>query len=110
MSKLKELTWANHQKAERTEHARKLLKGMTPLEYHTYLFNQYVQYVALETVAKGKGVLVGIEHIARAPAIRSDMEELEIPVVLELDSILEKISKYGRNSLTMEEFEYLHKF
>jgi hypothetical protein len=30
MSKLKELTWANHQKAERTEHARKLLKGMTP--------------------------------------------------------------------------------
>ena len=78
MSKLKELTWANHQKAERTEHARKLLKGMTPLEYHTYLFNQYVQYVALETVAKGKGVLVGIEHIARAPAIRSDMEELEI--------------------------------
>ena len=39
-----------------------------------------------------------------------DMEELELPVVLELDSILEKISKYGRNSLTMEEFEYLHKF
>jgi hypothetical protein len=38
------------------------------------------------------------------------MEELELPVVLELDSILEKVSKYGRNSLTMEEFEYLHKF
>jgi hypothetical protein len=39
-----------------------------------------------------------------------DIEELELPVVLELDSILEKVSKYGRNSLTMEEFEYLHKF
>lgn len=77
MSKLKELTWANHQKAERTEHARKLLKGMTPEEYHCYLYNQYVQYAALESIAKGEGVLEGIEHVARASSILADMVELE---------------------------------
>lgn len=77
MSKLKELTWENHQKAERTEHARKLLKGMTPEEYHRYIYNQYVQYAALESQAKIWGVLTGIEHICRAPSILEDMEELE---------------------------------
>jgi len=77
MSKLKELTWENHQKAERTEHARKLLKGMTPQEYHRYLYNQYVQYAALESIANTEGVLDGIEHIARASKILEDMTELE---------------------------------
>jgi heme oxygenase (biliverdin-producing, ferredoxin) len=77
MNKLKELTWENHQKAERTEHARKLIKGMTPKEYHRYLYNQYVQYAALESIAKSEGVLEGIEHIARASSILADMTELE---------------------------------
>jgi|AntAceMinimDraft_11_1070367.scaffolds.fasta_scaffold10593_4 heme oxygenase len=77
MNKLKDLTWENHQKAERTEHARKLLKGMTPVEYHRYIYNQYVQYAALESVAGNKGVLTGIEDICRAAAIRNDIEELE---------------------------------
>lgn len=77
MNKLKELTWDNHQKAERTEHARKLLKGMTPQEYHRYIYNQYVQYAALETQARNWGVLTGIENICRASAIREDLEELE---------------------------------
>jgi heme oxygenase len=77
MSKLKELTWENHQRAERTEHARKLLKGMTPREYHRYIYNQYVQYAVLEDIAKDKGVLNGIENIVRAPLILKDLEELE---------------------------------
>lgn len=77
MSKLKELTWENHQKAERTDHARKLLKGMTPEEYHRYLYNQYVQYAALESRASQLGVLDGIEHIQRAELIRQDLTELE---------------------------------
>lgn len=77
MSKLKELTWANHQKAERTEHARKLIKGMEPAEYHRYLYNQYVQYAVLESRANELGVLEGIEGIQRAEAIRADMTELE---------------------------------
>ena len=77
MSKLKELTWENHQKAERTEHARKLLKGMSPEEYHRYLYNQYVQYAALESIANTEGVLEGIEHISRAANILQDLQELE---------------------------------
>lgn len=85
MSKLKDLTWENHQKAERTQHARKLLKGMTPEEYHRYLYNQYVQYAALESIAKGEGVLQGIEHIARASNILADMTELETEHNIERD-------------------------
>ena len=77
MSKLKELTWENHQKAERTEHARKLLKGMEPAEYHRYIFNQYVMYSALETRANQLGILDGIENIQRAELIRDDLQELE---------------------------------
>ena len=77
MSKLKELTWENHQKAERTEHARKLLKGMEPGEYHRYIFNQYVMYSALETRANQLGLLDGIENIQRAEAIKEDLIELE---------------------------------
>lgn len=77
MSKLKELTWENHQKAERTEHARKLLKGMEPNEYHRYIFNQYVMYSALETKANQLGLLDGIEAIQRAEAIKEDLIELE---------------------------------
>ena len=77
MSKLKELTWENHQKAERKVIARKLLKGMEPREYHRFLYNQYVQYAALESFAKDRGILEGIENICRAPGFRADMEELE---------------------------------
>lgn len=77
MSKLKELTWENHQKAERTEHARKLLKGMSPEEYHRYIYNQYVQYAVLESRAKELNVLDGIENICRADAILQDLLELE---------------------------------
>jgi len=77
MSKLKELTWENHQKAERTEHARKLLKGMTPQEYHRYIYNQYVMYAALESRASQLGILDGIEDIQRAELIRADLTELE---------------------------------
>jgi heme oxygenase len=77
MKDLKDLTWQNHQKAERSNHARKLLKGMQPSEYHRYIYNQYVQYAALETQAQHLGALVGIENICRATAIKTDLEELE---------------------------------
>ena len=83
MSKLKELTWANHSKAERTEHARKLLKGMTPEEYHRSIFKQDVMYSALETRAGQTRVLEGIENIQRAEAIKQDLEELELAHGLE---------------------------
>ena len=78
MSKLKELTWEIHQRAERSVHARKLLNGMEPREYHRYLYNQYTQYAVLENIAMQRGVLDGIEGICRAKNILQDLDELEL--------------------------------
>jgi heme oxygenase len=88
MSKLKELTWENHQRAERSEHARKLLKGMTPQEYHRYLYNQWVMYAVLENQAEPTGALKGIETIVRADAIHADIVELENEYGIERDESL----------------------
>ena len=73
MSKLKELTWENHQNAERTAFARKLMNGITPEEYHTYLYNQFIIYGSLESLAD----LEDIEDIRRAKHIGTDLKELE---------------------------------
>ena len=87
---LKDLTWKYHQDAERTEHARKLLAGMSPSEYHRYLTNQHCMYVALEHHATQHDVLIGIEEICRASRILDDITELgelhklEIPVVCDV--------------------------
>tara|TARA_A100000164_G_scaffold276078_1_gene248095 strand:- start:55 stop:588 length:534 start_codon:yes stop_codon:yes gene_type:complete len=77
MSKLKELTWENHKKAERMGHARKLLKGMEPEEYHRFIYNQMIQYEALENACRSQGILEGIEAICRVPGMREDLAELE---------------------------------
>lgn len=105
MSKLKELTWENHQKAERTEHARKLLKGMSPEEYHRYLYNQYVQYAALESIAKTEGVLEGIEHIARAAKILADITELEdeYDIQRNVDLLCPVVGNYVAHVMGLEE-------
>lgn len=105
MSKLKELTWENHQKAERTEHARKLLKGMSPQEYHRYLYNQYVQYAALESIALSEGVLEGIEHICRAKAITQDMLELEeeYDIQRNVDLLCPTVAQYVGHVMGLEE-------
>lgn len=104
MSKLKELTWQNHQKAERTEHARKLLKGMTPQEYHRYLYNQYVQYAVLESRASQLGVLDGIEHIQRAENIREDLSELERDYNIQrnADLLCPVITRYTSHVMNLE--------
>lgn len=75
MSKLKELTWENHQRAERTEFVQRLLKGLTPEEYHKYLYNQYMIYSILEDAA-GR-VLPELNNIRRAERIYADLRELE---------------------------------
>jgi hypothetical protein len=41
-------------------------------------------------------------------SIFSDIEFTELPIVLETDTILDKISKYGLNSLHIKEFDYLY--
>lgn len=105
MSKLKELTWENHQRAERTEHARKLLKGMTPEEYHRYIYNQYVQYAVLESRANQLGVLDGIEHIQRAELIRQDLVELEEQFGIErnIDLLCPVVVQYTDHVMMLED-------
>jgi heme oxygenase len=104
---LKELTWKYHQDAERTSHARKLLTGMTPAEYHKYLCNQYLIYSALELVAEFNGVLVGIEDIKRADKILADVEELEgeHPFLSLVDNSFGKVICSATNEYIM----YIHK-
>lgn len=105
MNKLKELTWENHQKAERTQHARKLLKGMSPDEYHRYIFNQYIQYSALETRAAQLGLLEGIEGIVRGEKIKEDMAELEeqYDIARDPDLICEVVPDYVSYVLQLDE-------
>ena len=109
MSKLKELTWENHSKAERTEHARKLLKGMSPQEYHRYIYNQYVQYAVLESRARELGVLTGIENIARAKAISMDMVELEREhgIQRNVDLLCPVVARYTAHIMRLEDKEDL---
>ena len=77
MATLKELTWEFHKNAERSNFARKLLKGQLSVEeYGEYLFNQHYQYRILERLAREAGLLEGIEGICRAEAIQKDINEL----------------------------------
>jgi heme oxygenase len=80
MSKLKELTLENHKKAERSEFARKLLKGLSPEEYHQYLSNQLLIYHYLETTANQ--IFLKFPALARCEKIRNDIEELKIEYAL----------------------------
>jgi heme oxygenase len=109
MSKLKELTWENHQKAERTDHARKLLKGMTPEEYHRYLYNQYVQYAVLESRAKEINAIAGIESICRAKHILEDLVELENEhrIQRNVDLLCPVVSRYTGHIMTLESVDDL---
>jgi heme oxygenase len=91
---LKDLTWKYHQDAERTEHARKLLLGMSPNEYHRYLFNQYHIYVALEYYATKRGVLTGIEEICRGSRIHDDIDELNKLHKLNDPVVCDVVSEY----------------
>ena len=73
MATLKELTWEFHKSAERSDFARKLLKGqLTDSQYAEYLYNQLYIYEALEYWAEHAGILKGIEGICRAEAIKED--------------------------------------
>jgi len=102
MSKLKELTWENHQRAERTEFARKLLKGLTPEEYHKYLYNQYMIYSILEDAAKR--VLPELNHIHRADRIYADLRELEREYAIgtTLALLMSVVRKYEKHVITLD--------
>lgn len=75
MSKLKELTLEVHKRAERSEFASKLIKGLSPEEYHRYLYNQYMIYSILENAAERS--FPELKSIFRAERIYADLRELE---------------------------------
>ena len=74
-SKLKELTWAHHQSAERRAFARELISGkIDPKLYHKFLTCQYMNYAVLEKHTK---LPSNLNSIKRAPRIFQDIRELE---------------------------------
>lgn len=74
-NKLKELTWAHHQSAERRAFARELISGkIDPKLYHKFLTCQYMNYEVLEKHTK---IPTNLYPIKRAPRIFQDIRELE---------------------------------
>lgn len=74
-NKLKELTWAHHQSAERTAFARELIRGdIEPYKYYYFLVCQHYNYKALEDATQ---IPEELEDIKRADRILEDIEELE---------------------------------
>jgi heme oxygenase len=73
--KLKELTWAHHQAAERRAFAKELLSGkIDPALYHTFLWCQYMNYNVLEELAI---IPPNLNKIHRSRRIFQDIRELE---------------------------------
>ena len=74
--KLKELTWAHHQAAERRAFAKILLSGkIEPKLYHKFLCCQYLNYQILESYAEIPSNLLPIRRESR---IWTDIRELEV--------------------------------
>lgn len=73
--KLKELTWAHHQAAERRAFAKELLSGsIDPALYHKFLTCQYMNYNVLENAVI---IPPNLNNIKRARRIFQDIRELE---------------------------------
>ena len=74
-NKLKELTWAHHQAAERRAFAKELLSGkIDPALYHKFLCCQYMNYNVLEELAI---IPPNLNNIRRSRRIFQDIRELE---------------------------------
>lgn len=102
MSKLKELTWEVHQRAERTSFARKLIKGLSPEEYHRYLYNQYMIYSILENAAEQ--LIPEIRDIFRAQHIYADIRELEkeYSIGTTPDLLMPVVKEYERHVIKLD--------
>jgi heme oxygenase len=102
MSKLKELTWEVHQRAERTEFARKLLKGLAPEEYHRYLYNQYMIYSILESAAEK--LVPELKSINRAERIYADLREIEKEYAIDTTPalLMPVVRDYERHVINLE--------
>lgn len=92
--KLKELTWAHHQAAERRAFAKELLSGsIDPALYHKFLCCQYMNYSVLEELAT---IPSSLHNIRRTRRIFQDIRELEKLFNLEPpDEYPESVSQYA---------------
>lgn len=99
---LKELTHEVHQRAERTKFAQKLIKGLSPEEYHRYLYNQYMIYSILETAADA--VLPELKEIRRAEHIYTDLRELEKEYAIGTtpDILMPVVREYERHVINLD--------
>lgn len=99
---LRDLTHQVHQQAERTEFARKLIKGLSPKEYHLYLYNQYMIYSILETAAET--VLPELKEIRRTERIYADLREIEREYSIETtpDMLMPVVSEYERHVIKLD--------
>ena len=93
-NKLKELTWAHHQSAERRAFAKELISGkIDPKLYHKFLTCQYMNYEILE---KNTTIPPNLHAIKRAPRIFQDIRELEQMYGFEPDgNFPPSVNKYG---------------
>jgi heme oxygenase len=80
MSNIKELTIEHHRNAERCQFVKILLSGnIHPDLYATYLFNQYMKYKELESLATTYDLLKNLPNIERTKKIYADFLELWSP-------------------------------
>jgi len=82
MSTLKELTWENHKKAERTKFMQRLIKrNITPQQYYVYLKNQAEAYRTLEYYASLQNMFdfenEELYPILRTASMLQDINEME---------------------------------
>lgn len=98
--KLKELTWAHHQAAERRKFAKELLSGkMEPQLYHKFLCCQYLNYQVLEAHTEIPSHLYPIRRESR---IWSDIRELESEFKLQPDGKYPKsVEEYNKHILNL---------
>ena len=100
--KLKELTWAHHQAAERRAFAKQLLSGkIEPKLYHKFLCCQYLNYQILEAHTEIPSHLLPIRRESR---IWTDFRELETEYGLQPDGKYpDSVEQYNKHILKLVE-------
>ena len=101
-NKLKELTWAHHQSAERRAFAKELMSGnIDPKLYHKFLCCQYMNYEVLE---RHTIIPPNLHKIKRARRIFQDIRELEEVYGFEPDGIFPpSVNKYAAHINALSE-------
>jgi len=78
MTTLKELTWENHKRAEKSQFIKKLLKKeITEYQYYVYLSNQCSMYWFLELSALSLGIFDDVKEIMRSEKMLEDLKNIE---------------------------------